>query len=153
MSELFTLDPGAVATVRAEDGRHILALLAERFAAVYDLEHGEVLERLEERERLGSTGFGRGVAVPHARVAGLRGPVAAFLRLEAPVAFAAADAMPVNLVYGLLSPEQCGAAHLQALAAISRMMRDEGMRANLAAAPDPEAIYGLLSNVLDRYAA
>lgn len=153
MSELFTLEPDAVVIARAETGREILEQLAARFAKVYRLERAAVLERLEERERLGSTGFGRGVAIPHARVAGLNGPVAAFLRLDAPVAFAAADAMPVNLIYGLLSPEQCGAAHLHALAAISRMMRDEGMRSSLAAAPDREAIYGLLSNVLDRYAA
>ena len=153
MSELFTLDPDAVATARAEDRQQILELLAERFARVYALDRHQVLERLEERERLGSTGFGRGVAIPHARVDGLRGPVAAFLRLDAPVAFAAADGMPVNLIYGLLSPEQCGAAHLQALAAISRMIRDEKMRANLTAAPDREALYGLLSNVLDRHAA
>jgi PTS system nitrogen regulatory IIA component len=153
MSELFTLDPDAVAIVRAADRGEIIHLLAARFADVYRLDEAEVLERLEERERLGSTGFGRGVAVPHARVPGVRGPVAAFLRLDAPVAFNAADGMPVNLVYGLLSPEHCGAAHLQALAAISRMMRDDRMRASLAAAPDQEAIYGLLSNVLDRYAA
>lgn len=153
MSELFTLEHEAVGTGRAEDRQQVLELLADRFAQVYALNRDEVLDRLEERERLGSTGFGRGVAIPHARVAGLRHPVAAFLRLEAPVAFAAADAMPVNLVYGLLSPEHCGAAHLQALAAISRMMRDESMRRSLAAAPDPDAIYGLLSNVLDRYAA
>ena len=61
--------------------------------------------------------------------------------------------MPVGLVFGLLSPEQGGAAHLQALAAISRMMRDERMRTNLEAAPDAEALYGLLCNVIDRDAA
>src|SRR5688500_13014611 len=114
MSELFTLDPEAVVLTRAENRQQVLEALADRFASVYRLDRAEVLERLEERERLGSTGFGRGVAIPHARVPGLRSPVAAFLRLEAPVAFNAADGMPVNLVYGLLSPEQCGAAHLQA---------------------------------------
>jgi PTS system nitrogen regulatory IIA component len=93
------------------------------------------------------------VASPHARTAGVSAPVAAFLRLEAPVAFDAADGMPVGLVFGLLSPEQGGAAHLQALAAISRMMRDERMRTNLEAAPDAEALYGLLCNVIDRDAA
>jgi PTS system nitrogen regulatory IIA component len=153
MSDLFTLDPDAVAIVRPGRRDEILPLLAARMADVYRLDRGEVLERLEQRERLGSTGFGRGVAVPHARVTGLGKPVAGFLRLDRPVAFDAADGMPVNLVYGLLSPENCGAAHLQALAAISRMMRDERMRTSLASAPDQEAIYGLLSNVLDRYAA
>ncbi|HUQ13252.1 MAG TPA: PTS sugar transporter subunit IIA, partial [Novosphingobium sp.] len=90
---------------------------------------------------------------PHARIPGLAAPIAAFLRLEAPVGFDSADAMPVTLVFGLLSPEQGGAAHLQALAAISRMMRDDRMRSSLEAAPGPEAIYGLLCNVIDRDAA
>ena len=153
MAHLFLLEPEAVATAQAADKRAVLAALADRLAAVYALDRNEVLERIDERERLGSTGFGRGVAVPHARIANLGAPVAAFLRLEAPVDFAAADAMPVRLVFGLLSPEQGGAAHLQALAAISRMMRDERMRTNLEAAPDAEALYGLLCNVIDRDAA
>jgi len=153
MTQLFTLEPDAVATVRAADKAAVLELLAARFAAVYALDPAVVLDRIEERERLGSTGFGRGVATPHARIPGLDTPIAAFLRLEVPVAFEAADAMPVTLVFGLLSPEQGGAAHLQALAAISRLMRDERMRNSLEAAPGSEAIYGLLSNVIDRDAA
>ena len=153
MTQLFTLEPDAVATVRAADKAAVLGLLAARFAAVYGLDSAVVLERIEEREALGSTGFGRGVATPHARITGLDAPIAAFLRLEAPVAFAAADGMPVTLVFGLLSPEQGGAAHLQALAAISRLMRDERMRSSIDAAPGAEAIYGLLCNVIDRDAA
>jgi nitrogen PTS system EIIA component len=153
MAQLFQLDAAAVETTAATRKDRVLEALAERFAAVYGADKALVLERIEERERLGSTGFGRGVAVPHARIAGLAAPVAAFLRLETPVDFNAADAMPVSLVFGLLSPEQGGAAHLQALAAITRMMRDERMRASLAGAPDAEALYGLLCNVIDRDAA
>jgi PTS system nitrogen regulatory IIA component len=153
MAQLFHLDPAAVGTIGAARKDQALEALAERFAAVYGTDKAAVLERIEERERLGSTGFGRGVAVPHARIAGIPAPVAAFLRLESPVAFDAADGMPVGIVFGLLSPEQGGAAHLQALAAISRMMRDERMRTSLEAAPDSEAIYGLLCNVIDRDAA
>ena len=153
MAHLFLLEPDAVATVRVTDKAQVLGALADRFAAVYGLDRDEVLDRIEERERLGSTGFGRGVASPHARIAGVTAPVAAFLRLDAPVGFEAADGMPVSLVFGLLSPEQGGASHLQALAAISRMMRDDRMRANLETAPDAEAIYGLLCNVIDRDAA
>ena len=153
MAHLFLLEPDAVATVRVTDKAQVLGALADRFAAVYGLDRDEVLDRIEERERLGSTGFGRGVASPHARIAGVTAPVAAFLRLDAAVGFEAADGMPVSLVFGLLSPEQGGASHLQALAAISRMMRDDRMRANLETAPDAEAIYGLLCNVIDRDAA
>ena len=153
MTAQFTIDPEAVRLVRADSKQQILETLAESFASVYDLDQAAVLERIEEREKLGSTGFGRGVAIPHARVAGLDKPVAAFLRLDAPVDFGAADGMPVDCVFGLLSPEQAGAAHLQALAAISRLMRDEKMHALLQSAPDRDAVRGLLVNVLDRDAA
>jgi nitrogen PTS system EIIA component len=153
MSSLFILQPEAVATVRADNKSAILAMLADRFCAVYELDFALVLAQIEQREKLGSTGFGRGVAIPHARVAGLNRPVAAFLRLEAPVLFDAADAMPVDLVFGLLSPENAGATHLHALAAISRMMRDEAMHSALIQASDAEVIYGLLCNVIDRDAA
>ena len=153
MTALFTLLPEAVVTVRADDKPAVLELLAARFAEVYNLDIATVRQRLQERERLGSTGFGRGVAIPHARLAELDAPVAAFLRLEQPVGFEAADDMPVDLVFGLLSPEQAGVVHLHALAAISRMMRDERMHEALTQAPGDEAIYGLISNVIDRTAA
>ena len=153
MTALFTLLPDAVATIRADGKSAILRALAERFAAVYQLDAATVLSGLEDRESLGSTGFGRGAAIPHARIPGLGRPVAAFLRLESPVLFDAADAMPVDLVFGLLSPEQAGTAHLHALAAISRTMRDEHMHAALLQATDAEVLYGLLSNVIDRDAA
>ena len=153
MTALFTLLPEAVATIRADGKQAILRELAARFAAVYQLDQATVLAGLEDREKLGSTGFGRGVAIPHARVPDLGRPVAVFLRLESPVIFDAADAMPVDLVFGLLSPEQAGTAHLHALAAISRTMRDEHMHAALMQATDAEVLYGLLSNVIDRDAA
>ena len=153
MTALFILQPEAVATIRADGKPAILQALAARFAAVYGLDGAAVLSGIEEREKLGSTGFGRGVAIPHARIAGINRPVAAFLRLETPVKFDAADAMPVDLVFGLLSPEQAGAAHLHALAAISRTMRVERMHAALSQAADAEVIYGLLCNVIDRDAA
>ncbi|EGD60190.1 PTS IIA-like nitrogen-regulatory protein PtsN [Novosphingobium nitrogenifigens DSM 19370] len=153
MSALFTLDQQAVRVIRAESKPQILETLAECFGAVYHLDTHHVLERILEREALGSTGFGRGVAIPHARIEGLTRPVAAFFRLEEPVEYAAADGMPVDCVFGLLSPDQAGVIHLQALAAISRLMRDDRMHARLTAAPDVDALYGLLVNVFDRDAA
>ncbi|BEV02364.1 PTS sugar transporter subunit IIA [Novosphingobium olei] len=153
MTALFSIDPLAVRIIRAESKPQILGALAECFGGVYALDSDHVLERIEEREKLGSTGFGRGVAIPHARIEGLVRPVAAFFRLEEPVAFEAADGMPVDIVFGLLSPEQAGATHLQALAAISRLMRDERMHERLSAAPDADALYALLVNVIDRDAA
>jgi len=153
MTPLFSLVPDAVATVRAETKQEILDLLAAHFAAVYELDADQVLERLEEREKLGSTGFGRGVAIPHARVAGVNRPVAVLLRLAEPVDFAAADAMPVDLIFGLLSPENAGVAHLHALAAISRVVRDDRTHDALLAARDADALYALLANATDRDAA
>lgn len=153
MTALFTLLPEAVATIRVDGKQAILRALAQRFALAYGLDEATVLAGIEERERLGSTGFGRGVAIPHARISGVNRPVAAFLRLESPAMFDAADGMPVDLVFGLLSPQQAGAAHLHALAAISRTMRDEAMHSALTNAADADVIYGLLCNVIDRDAA
>ena len=91
--------------------------------------------------------------MPHARMPGVSKPVAAFLRMAAPVQFEAVDGLPVDFVFALISPEQAGAAHLQALAAISRTMRDERVYERLAKAISPEELYGILSNVTDRNAA
>jgi nitrogen PTS system EIIA component len=153
MTVNFNLVPEAVETRRAGNKAAILGLLADRFARVYGLDADQVLAAINQREALGSTGFGRGVAIPHARIAGLARPVAVFIRLESPVDFDAADGMPVDLVFGLLSPENAGATHLHALASISRMMRDDAMHAALAEAPSAEVLYGLLCNVIDRDAA
>lgn len=150
---LFTLLPESVGTIRAENKPAILSFLAERFARVYGLDESVVRAGIEQREQLGSTGFGRGVAIPHARIPGVTRPIAALLRLTQAVDFNAADGAPVDLVFGLLSPEHAGTAHLHALAAISRLMRDENMHAALIQAPDEEALYGLLCNVIDRDAA
>ena len=153
MSPLFSLKPEAVAIIDAADKQAILERLSQAFARSWNLDAGQVLEQLEEREKLGSTGFGRGVAIPHARFPGLSRPVAALLKLRQPADFAAADGMPVDLVIGLLSPENSGATHLHALAAVSRLMRDDRVHEALSEAPDEAALYSLLSNATDRDAA
>ena len=153
MSPLFSIKPEAVAIIDAADKHAILHKLSETFAASYGLDADLVLEHLEERERLGSTGFGRGVAIPHARISGVSRPVSVLLKLRQPADVAAADGLPVDLVFGLLSPENSGATHLHALAAISRLMRDERVHEALSDAPNKEALYGLLTNATDRDAA
>ncbi len=153
MALQFSLLPDAVATIQAATKHEILALLAKRFADVYELDEAEVLDGLEERERLGSTGFGRGVAIPHARISGISRPVASLLRLSEPVDFSAADGMQVDLIFGLLSPENAGVSHLHALAAVSRIVRDERMHEALMEAQNAEALYALLTSVADRDAA
>ena len=153
MNPNFKLLPEAVWVAGPANKPAILEALAARFAAVYALDQAAVLEGLQEREALGSTGFGRGVALPHARIDGLARPIAALLKLQAPVDFAAADRLPVDLVIGLLSPPNAGATHLHALAALSRMVRDEDMHRALTEASDTETLYALLTNASDRDAA
>lgn len=131
----------------------ILTKLAKMAADNYQLDANAVLDGLEERERLGSTGFGGGTAIPHTKIAGLDAPVGLFLRLEQPVAYHAADDEPVDLVYCLISPAQDGAAHLRALAEISRTLRDEKSCSKLRGAADADAVYALLTAAFDRDAA
>lgn len=145
--------PQAVAFARIDTKPKVLAHIAHLLADAYGLDAGALLENLEAREVLGSTGFGRGVAIPHCRSRDIRRPSLAVIRLEQPIDFAAADARPVTLVCGLVSPENAGAMHLHALAAISRLTRDEAMLQMLGNAPDSEAVYVLLTNQFVRDAA
>ncbi len=149
-----TLHSGAVFTnVHCSGKGAILAKLAELAADNYALDARAVLDGLEERERLGATGFGGGTAIPHTKIAGLNAPVGIFLRLEKPVAYDAVDDEPVDLVYGLVSPASDGAAHLRALAEISRMLRDEKSCDRLRGAADSDALYALLAMPQERDAA
>jgi nitrogen PTS system EIIA component len=140
------LSPQAVAFARCDTKPKVLAQVSQVLADAYGLNAVEVLEGLEAREALGSTGFGRGVAIPHCRSKDVRRPSLALIRLEAPIDFAAADARPVTLVCGLVSPENAGATHLHALAAISRLTRDESMLQMLSDAPTTEAVFALLTD-------
>ena len=153
MNSFFSINPRAVGIVQAGSRDAALAALAGLFARAYELDGGRVHDCLEERERLGSTGFGRAVALPHARFSGLSRPVCAVARLKQPIDFAASDAMKVSLLFGLLSPEASGATHLHALAAISRLVREEKLREALIEAPDEEALYALLIDATQRDAA
>ena len=149
----FVLHPDAVALRNLETKRDVLNELSQLFAGVYGLDSVAVCDGLEQREALGSTGFGRGVAIPHCRSVDVKRPTVALLKLEHPVDFAAADAMPVSLVFGLVSPENAGATHLHALAAISRPTRDEAMLQTLLDAPDSDALFSVLTNQFLRDAA
>ncbi len=153
MNVNFKMLPEAVVCVRPSTKQETLECVARTFADVYGIDQHEVLEGLEEREHLGSTGFGRGIAIPHARSRQIRRPTSVLLRLESPVDFNAADRMPVDIVFGLLSPENAGATHLHALAAISRIARDEATHEAMSATSDPEALFSLLNNHLEVDAA
>ena len=153
MNPNFQLLPEAVSFVRLDSKQDVLECVASLFGTTYGIDPTLGLEGMEERERLGSTGFGSGVAIPHARSKQVSRPAAVVLRLQHPVEFKAADAMPVELVFGLLSPENAGAMHLHALAAISRLVREESVLEALLKAPDSEALFALLSDKIDRDAA
>ncbi len=127
-----------------------LALVGER---EYSLNPHDVAERLTERERLGSTGFGKGVAIPHGKIEGLSHIVAMFARLDPPIDFGAIDDLPVDLVFCLLSPPDAGAEHLKALAQVSRWLRDPGFVAKLRGAGSDDAIYALFAGQEERHAA
>lgn len=119
--------------------------LFAHFGHIAELEYGlqahDVVDRLTERERLGSTGFGNGIAIPHGRIAGLSRVVGMFARLSSPIDFQAIDDLPVDLVFCLLSPPDAGADHLKALALVSRWLRDPVFVAKLRGAASGDAVY------------
>lgn len=105
----------------------------------------EIVAAISERERIGSTGFGGGIAIPHGKVSGIPQVYGYFARLPAPIDFQAVDNLPVDLVFLLLSPPDAGADHLKALATISRALRDRQTVAKLRGARSRDAIYALLA--------
>lgn len=105
-----------------------------------------VFDSLFARERLGSTGLGQGVAIPHGRIKGLKEAVAAFVRLAEPVAFDAPDGRPVNLLVFLLVPEQATQQHLDILSELAQMLSDKAFRENLLTVGESEAVHALLAN-------
>lgn len=146
--------PSAVnATLNATSKKHLMQEIAQRAADSHGLDARRAFEALLERERLGPTGMGRGVAIPHARLEGLDRIVGAFARCQKPVEFDAVDEEPVDLVFALFAPEDAGANHLRALARVSRCLRDPATCAKLRAAEDASAVYAVLTETLETRAA
>ncbi len=113
----------------------------------------DVAKRLADREKLGSTGFGGGVAIPHGKIDGLPQVVGLFAKIAQPIEFSAIDGLPVDLVFLLLSPTDAGVEHLKALARVSRRMRDRGFVAKLRGAGSADALYALFAGGESRDAA
>lgn len=142
------LGPDAVmAGVEATDKKQLLQLLAKQAATQLKTEEHVLFDVLWEREKLGTTGVGHGIAIPHARVPGLLHVSGMFARLSSSVSFDAVDGKPVDLVFLLLAPEDAGADHLHALATVSRALRDPALCEALRKAKDSAAITKLLSKV------
>lgn len=147
------VDGAVLADVDCTDKNCLLDTVSRLAADNYGIDAKNVHEGLVERERLGPTGFGGGTAIPHCKVDGLDAPTGVFVRLAKPVEYNAVDDEPVDLVFALFSPVHDGAAHLKALAEVSRMFRDEASCAQLRGARDAAALYVLLHPVEERDAA
>lgn len=140
------LKPQAVKTIASCSSKkrlfHDLGELAE---TCYGLPASDVIDALIEREGLGPTGVGQGIALPHARLAGIDRVVGIFLRLEKPLNFDSVDRQPVDLVFALLAPENAGVEHLKALALVSRTLRNASVCAKLRANSDPATLHTILT--------
>ena len=140
------LAPDAVLpALKAQSKKQLLLELAARCHALTGISERRIFETLVERERLGTTGVGAGIAIPHGRMSEAKTIMGIFARVENPIDYEAVDSQPVDLVFMLLAPENAGADHLKALARVSRLLRDRGICEKLRAAPSAEAIYAILT--------
>jgi PTS system nitrogen regulatory IIA component len=135
-----------VAAIAVPNKKALFQQLAGIAGKLVDVDPRTVVERLADRERLGSTGFGGGVAIPHGKIEGLTSVVGLFARLAQPIDFNAIDDLPVDLVFVLLSPPDAGVEHLKALARVSRRLRDRAFVAKLRGAASEDALYALFAN-------
>lgn len=131
--------------LKANSKKQVLLELAKRASALTGQSERLIFDALLERERLGSTGVGRGVAIPHAKLDSLGRVFGLFAQLERPVDFDAIDDQPVDLFYLLLAPDQAGADHLKALARASRLLRDEGLCEKLRGCQTADGVNALLN--------
>lgn len=129
--------------------RDVLLKLADRVAEITGQSAQDVFEALNDRESLGSTGLGNGIAVPHGKFSPLKRVLAVFMKLETPVDFEAVDDQPVDIVMMLLAPMGAGADHLKALARVARVLRTDSVAEALRNSSDPAKIYAILTQPLE----
>ena len=144
---------GVVADLKATSKKQALQDLAKRAAEVSGLHERAIFDVLMERERLGTTGVGNGIAIPHGKLANLDRLHGLFARLEQPIDFHAIDERPVDLIFVLLAPENAGADHLKALARISRLLRNNGICDKLRGTDSAEALCAILTESQEDRAA
>jgi nitrogen PTS system EIIA component len=135
-----------VAQLRAANKKQVLQELAKRASVVTGIHERTIYDVLIERERLGTTGIGMGIGIPHGRIPGLTKLYGLFARIERPIPFEAIDEQPVDLVFLLLAPETAGADHLKALALVSRLLRDRAICEKLRGTDNADALYVLLTD-------
>lgn len=148
------LKPNAIKVLAGVSSKkRLMHDIADLAQAAYAIEADTAVEALMDRETLGPTGVGQGVALPHARIPGLEIVAATFILLEKPVDFESVDRQPVDIAFGLFAPEDAGVEHLKALALVSRTLRDENTRRKLRANPDPATLFTILTEVQSVQAA
>ena len=138
-------DGGAAVNLGASSRKQVLQAMADMAADSTGLDSRSIFDAVLQRERLGSTGVGQGVAIPHARLPGIKQVTGIFARLKTPIDFESIDGRPADLIFMLLAPEDAGAEHLKALARVSRLLRREDVRQRLRAAPDAAAVHATLA--------
>jgi PTS IIA-like nitrogen-regulatory protein PtsN len=136
---------GVLPSLKFKDKKHLLQHLSDKAAILTNLPAVRILETLVERERLGTTGVGQGIAIPHGRLAELGKITGVFAKLDTPIEYEAVDNQPVDLVFMLLAPEGAGADHLKALARVSRLLRNQAACEKLRKAGTAEALYAILT--------
>lgn len=140
------IDARAVlASLKAQNKKHLLQELSQQFSSLLAIDQRVVFDALLQREKLGSTGLGQGIAIPHGRLPTITRVYGLFARLASPLPFDSVDGEPVDLVFALVSPEHAGADHLTALAKISRKLRDPATLAKLRGTETPEGLYAILT--------
>lgn len=152
LSELIAPE-GVISPLKASSKKQALQELSARAEQITGIGQREIFEALIERERLGSTGVGNGIAIPHAKLATLDRLWGLFARLETPIDFDSIDEQPVDLIFLLLAPAGAGAEHLKALARVSRLLRNHSVCEKLRGSSDPSAVYALLTEPVASNAA
>ncbi|NRP13315.1 Nitrogen regulatory protein [Aliiroseovarius sp. xm-m-379] len=148
------LQPSAVKVLtNLSSKKRLFQELGEIAASNYQIDASGAFSALQERETLGPTGVGHGVALPHARMTGLERVVGCFIRVEKPFDFDSVDKQPVDLIFALFAPEDSGVDHLKALALVSRTLRDQSICAKLRANNDSATLHALLTDSLSNKAA
>jgi PTS system nitrogen regulatory IIA component len=151
-ADLLTSD-AIIPALKASTKKQALHDLSEKAAEICGLPAREIFDALLQRERLGSTGIGNGIAIPHGKLARVKSIFGIFARLERPIDFDALDGAPVDLVFLLITPEASGADHLKALACAARVLRDPGVVATIRATRDPSALYSIIAQTSKPHAA
>jgi len=152
LSDLITRD-SILPSLKSVNKKQALQDMSERAALISGLGAREIFDSLLQRERLGSTGIGNGIAIPHGKLAKCHKIFGIFSRLDRPIDFESLDGAPVDLCFLLIAPEHAGADHLKALARIARILRDPAITARLRATRDADGLYALLTEAQTSYAA